>query len=157
MRSRADLIRLGLIAGIVFVLDQATKAAIEGSLVTGEVIDLAGPMSLTLSYNDGVAFGFAGGTGLPVVIFSLIALVLLGVFIAGAPSGWLTAIAGGLILGGAMGNLVDRLLAGRVTDFISFPFWPTFNIADVGITVGVVLLVLSVLRGDRGSGDEPTS
>ena len=154
MRSRVDLIRLGLVAAVVLVIDQATKFAVRSSLVPGEVRELPGPVSLTLSFNDGIAFGIAGGSGLPVVAFSLIALILLVVFISSAPSGWLTAVSGGLILGGAVGNLIDRLFEGRVTDFVSVAWWPTFNVADVGITVGVVLLILSVLRGD-GEGDDP--
>lgn len=148
MRSRVDLIRLGLVATVVLVVDQVSKFAVRDSLYPGEIVELPGPFSITLSFNDGVAFGLGGGSGVPVVIFSLVALALLAFFISGAPSGWTTAIAGGLILGGAVGNLIDRLLEGEVTDFVSLPWWPTFNVADVGITVGVVLLVISVLRGD---------
>lgn len=149
MRTRVDLIRLGLVAAVVLVIDQASKFAIRESLYPGEVLEIPGPASLTLSLNDGVAFGLGGGSGLPVVVFSLVALALLAFFIAGAPSGWVTAIAGGLILGGAVGNLIDRVFEGSVTDFVSLPWWPTFNVADIGITVGVVLLVISVLRGER--------
>lgn len=149
MRTLSDLIRIGIVAALVFALDQVSKVVIRGSLSPGETLDVPGPVTITLSFNDGIAFGLAGGAGLPVVLFSLVALILLGFFISSAPPGWLTAIAGGLILGGALGNLVDRMLEGRVTDFISLPWWPTFNIADVGITVGVVLLIVSVFRGER--------
>lgn len=149
MRTRSDLIRIGIVAALVFALDQVSKVVIRASLSPGETLEVPGPVSITLSFNDGIAFGLAGGAGLPVVLFSLVALVLLGFFISSAPPGWLTATAGGLILGGALGNLVDRILEGRVTDFISLPWWPTFNIADVGITVGVVLLIISVFRGER--------
>lgn len=134
----------------MLLVDQATKLIVRESLSPGEIVELPGPISFTLSFNDGIAFGLAGGTGLPVVVFSLVALVLLAFFIAGAPSGWLTAISGGLIVGGALGNLIDRVLEGRVTDFISVEWWPTFNIADIGITVGVVLLVYSILKGEAG-------
>ena len=157
MTSRTDVIRLGAVAVIVLGLDQLTKALVVGSLGLGEEVELIGPLSLNLTYNDGIAFGLAGGAGGLVIVFSLIALVLLGIFIRSAPSGWLTDIAGGLILGGAAGNLVDRLLAGRVTDFIALPWWPTFNVADIGITVGVILLVASVLKGDRDRTHERTA
>lgn len=151
MRTRTDLIRLVLVAGFVLVIDQVTKALAEAELGAGQSVDLPGPASLALAYNDGVAFGLAGGGGILVIAFSLMALLLLVFFVRTAPSGWLTDIAGGLILGGALGNLIDRILEGRVTDFVAFPWWPTFNVADVGITVGVILLVVSVLRGDRRS------
>jgi len=155
LRTRIDLIRLGGTAVIVLAFDQITKVIVAGSLSPGEDVELVGPLSLKLAYNDGIAFGLAGGAGSLVIVFSLVALVLLALFIRTAPSGWLTDVAGGLILGGAAGNLLDRILEGRVTDFIALPWWPTFNIADIGITVGVVLLILSVLRGDRKSVDEP--
>lgn len=157
MRSRTDLIRLAVVAVFVLVFDQVTKLAARDLLTPGDPEQIVGPLSLTLSFNDGIAFGLAGGIGFPVVLFSLFALILLGVFIAGAPPGWLTAVSGGLILGGALGNLVDRILEGEVTDFISLPWWPTFNFADIGITVGVVLLVISVIRGDRESDERPVT
>ena len=149
MRTRNDLIRLGFVATVVLILDQVSKLIIRDSLEPGDIVELPGPVSLTLSFNDGIAFGLAGGAGFPVVIFSLIALALLAFFISGAPSGWLTALSGGLIVGGAVGNLIDRLLEGRVTDFVSVSWWPTFNLADVGITVGVILLIFSMLVGGR--------
>ena len=73
--------------------------------------------------------------------------------IASAPESNLTWISGGLILGGAAGNLIDRIRLSHVTDFILFPSWPAFNIADCAITVGVILLAWSLIRG--GSESEP--
>jgi signal peptidase II len=157
LRSRTDLIRLALVAAFVLVIDQTTKLAAREYLTPGVPEEVFGPLALTLSFNDGIAFGLAGGIGFPVVLFSLFALVLLAVFIAGAPPGWLTAISGGLILGGAIGNLIDRVFEGEVTDFIALPWWPTFNFADIGITVGVLLLVVSVIRGGRESDERPTA
>ncbi|MGA1212781.1 MAG: signal peptidase II, partial [Solirubrobacterales bacterium] len=85
-----------------------------------------------------------------VILFALVALVALGWFVASAPPGWPTAVAAGLILGGALGNLVDRLTRGDVVDFVSLPAWPAFNLADVSITVGVVALAVIVIRaGDQ--------
>ena len=150
MTQRGTLIRLGGIAVVVLALDQGAKIAVERELTRGESVSVLGPLDFTLSYNDGIAFGIASGAGPLVILFALIALVALGWFVASAPPGWPTAVAGGLILGGALGNLVDRLTRGDVVDFVSLPAWPAFNLADVSITVGVVALAVIVIRaGDQ--------
>lgn len=150
MTQRVTLIRLGGIAFVVLALDQVTKIAVERQLTRGESLSVLGPLDFTLTYNDGVAFGIASGAGPLVILFALVALVALGWFVASAPPGWPTAVAAGLILGGALGNLVDRLTRGDVVDFVSLPAWPAFNLADVSITVGVVALAVIVIRaGDQ--------
>ena len=150
MTQRGTLIRLGGIAVVVLALDQAAKIAVERELTRGESVSVLGPLDFTLSYNDGIAFGIASGAGPLVILFALVALVALGWFVASAPPGWPTAVAAGLILGGALGNLVDRLTRGDVVDFVSLPAWPAFNLADVSITVGVVALAVIVIRaGDQ--------
>ncbi len=150
MTQRGTLIRLGGIAVVVLALDQGAKIAVERELTRGESVSVLGPLDFTLSYNDGIAFGIASGAGPLVILFALVALVALGWFVASAPPGWPTAVAAGLILGGALGNLVDRLTRGDVVDFVSLPAWPAFNLADVSITVGVVALAVIVIRaGDQ--------
>jgi signal peptidase II len=150
LTQRGTLIRLGGIAVVVLALDQGAKIAVERELTRGESVSVLGPLDFTLSYNDGIAFGIASGAGPLVILFALIALVALGWFVASAPPGWPTAVAAGLILGGALGNLVDRLTRGDVVDFVSLPAWPAFNLADVSITVGVVALAVIVIRaGDQ--------
>ena len=146
MSSRGTLTRLVAVAVVVLVLDQATKAIVESEMTRGEPRSVVGPLDLTLTYNDGIAFGLASGAGPLVVVLALIALVALGWFVASAPPGWPTAIAGGLILGGALGNLVDRVTRGEVVDFVSLPAWPAFNLADVAITFGVFALAVIVIR-----------
>lgn len=131
----------------VVVLDQVSKAVVTDHIDRGELVDVLGPLDFTLTYNDGVAFGLAGGGGLLVIGLASVALVALGVFIASAPESNLTWISGGLILGGAAGNLIDRVRIGHVTDFILIHGWPAFNLADCAITVGVVLLAWSLFRG----------
>jgi signal peptidase II len=143
---RPDLIRLIAIGLVIFVADQVTKRLADEKILPGERVEFLGPLDLTLTFNDGIAFGLAGGGGFLVILLSLIALVALGVFVAAAPPGWPTSIAGGLIFGGALGNLVDRVRYGEVTDFLVMPGWPAFNLADVGITVGVVILALIMIR-----------
>jgi signal peptidase II len=150
LTQRGTLIRLAGIASVVLALDQLTKVVVEGELTRGESLSVLGPLDFTLTYNDGVAFGIASGAGPLVILFALVALVALGWFVASAPPGWPTAVAGGLILGGALGNLIDRLTRGEVVDFVSLPAWPAFNLADVSITVGVLALAVIVIRtGDR--------
>lgn len=138
----------GALCGAILVLDQAIKAVVEGELVPGEQVDLLGPLGLTLAHNQGVAFGLAGGSVVPLVAFAVLALAFVAFLLARnatVPGIW---VAVGLVAGGALGNLVDRLRAGEVTDYIEVGSWPPFNVADVAITVGVALFALIFLRED---------
>jgi signal peptidase II len=136
----------GALCAIVVAADQAAKAAIEASLVLGEDADVLGPLSLTLVHNRGVAFGLAGGAGLPLILVALAALVAVGYLFARDPTRPGMWVATGLLAGGAIGNLVDRIASDAVTDYIDVASWPPFNLADVAITLGVLLLVLLYLR-----------
>jgi signal peptidase II len=144
----------GLVVLLVAALDQGAKTLVRSSLVPGEQREVLGPLSIVDVHNHGVAFGFLGGGGLPVLLVTLAALLLLlGYFARHAerPLLWLPT---GLVLGGALGNLADRVHQGYVTDFIHVPHWPAFNVADIGITCGVVALVLVLeLRGGRAADD----
>ncbi len=131
---------------LVVAVDQIAKAAIEAHLVTGQHVHVLGPLGLTLSHNDGVAFGLAGGAGARLILVTLIALGVVGYLFARDPAKPGMWVATGLVAGGALGNLADRIRADAVTDFIELPSWPPFNLADVCITCGVVLLVLLYLR-----------
>lgn len=136
----------GALCGLVFAADQAAKAAIEAHLVPGEEVEVLGPLELTLSHNRGVAFGLAGGAGTGLVVVTVVALAVIGYLFArnpGRPGMW---VAVGLLAGGAIGNLADRVRVDAVTDFIAVGSWPPFNLADIAITVGVVLLVFLYLR-----------
>jgi signal peptidase II len=138
--------RAGAVAAIVLVADQIVKAVVEDRITLGEKIDVLGPLGLTLSHNRGVAFGLAGGSGAPLVLVTLVALgVVLYLFSRNPTRPWMW-IAAGLLAGGAVGNLTDRIRAGAVTDFVDLPPWPPFNLADMSITAGVILLVLIYLR-----------
>jgi signal peptidase II len=138
--------RAGAVAAIVLVADQIVKAVVEDHITLGEKIDVLGPLGLTLSHNRGVAFGLAGGSGAPLVLITVAALgVVLYLFSRNPARPWMW-IAAGLLAGGAVGNLTDRIRAGAVTDFVDLPPWPPFNLADMSITAGVILLVLIYLR-----------
>lgn len=158
MRNLRHLVQAGLLALLVVVLDQVSKTLVTERITPGDRVDVIGPLEFTLTYNDGIAFGLAGGGGILVIILASFALIALGVFIASAPQNNMTWVAGGLILGGAAGNLIDRVRLGHVTDFILLPGWPAFNLADCAITVGVVLLAWSLIRADSRAGTaEPGS
>jgi signal peptidase II len=128
---------------LVVALDQATKALVEANLVPGEHVGVAGPLELTLAHNSGVAFGLAAGGGVALVALTLVALGFVGVLFARNPSRPGMWIAVGLLVGGAVGNLIDRVRADAVTDYIDLLSWPPFNLADVAITLGVIVLALS--------------
>jgi len=146
-RSRAQAWRLaGAFAAAVVVLDQAAKAAIEASLFPGEEVTVLGPIDLTLSHNSGVAFGLASGGGLRLVLGTALALLVVGYLFWRDPTRPGMWVAAGLLAGGALGNLADRLRADAVTDFIAIGAWPAFNLADVAVTLGVLTLAFAYLR-----------
>jgi signal peptidase II len=140
------LVAFGL-ALAVFVLDQGLKALVEGAMSPGESIPvIPGFLSITYIRNDGGAFGILGGSKVLLLLGSVVAVgVVLWMLIAGQRSR-LATLACGLILGGAAGNLLDRLTTGEVTDYVHFSFWYVFNAADAAITVGVATLLLSTFR-----------
>lgn len=144
-----------VLCGVVVAGDQAIKGRIEAQLVPGEQVDVLGPLGLTLSHNKGVAFGLAGGAGVGLVLVTVAALALIGYLFARNPTRPGMWVATGLLAGGALGNLIDRIRADQVTDYIDIGSWPPFNLADVAITGGVVLIVLIYLRdaeGESGNG-----
>jgi signal peptidase II len=149
-RRRADAWRWALvICALVVVVDQAAKAAVVAGLRPHEVSDLPLGFQITRVANHGVAFGFLGGGGVLVVAVTIAALAFVCAWFARDPlRPWLW-LAVGLIAGGALGNLADRVREGAVTDFIDPPLWPAFNLADVAITVGAVALVLIALAPER--------
>ncbi len=145
-RRTSILLAFGLALGVFFV-DQAIKTAVEASMRLGESIALIpGFLSLTYIKNDGGAFGILGGSQMILLIGSAVAIaVVLWILLVGESSR-LTTLGCGLILGGAAGNLLDRLGSGEVTDYVHFSFWYIFNAADAAIVVGVAALLLSSLR-----------
>jgi signal peptidase II len=147
MTRRRGLLFAFALALAVFVVDQGVKSIVEGSMRVGESITLiTGFLSLTYIKNDGGAFGILGGSQSVLLLGSTVAVVVvLWMLLSGRPS-TPTMLGCGLILGGAAGNLLDRLSSGEVTDYVHFSFWYIFNAADAAIVVGVGLLLLSALR-----------
>jgi signal peptidase II len=138
--------RAAVVALVTLAADQAVKAIVRGSIAPTEEVDVIPGVHLVHTRNTGVAFSaLSGGGALPTVIGIAAVSALLAFFFThlGRPLVWLPT---GLLLGGAAGNLIDRIRLGSVTDFVKLPHWPAFNLADVAITVGVVALVY-VLEG----------
>jgi signal peptidase II len=147
MTRRASLLWAVTIAVVVFVVDQGIKSLVEGSMRVGQSISLLpGLLDLTYTKNDGGAFGILGGSRLiPLAGSAVAVVVVLWLLLSGRPTR-LATLGCGLILGGAAGNLLDRLSSGEVTDYVHFSFWYIFNAADAAIVIGVSLLLLSALR-----------
>jgi signal peptidase II len=147
--------RAVLVAMVVLGLDQLTKHLVRTSIGPGDVRKLFPGIQLVHVRNTGVAFSLFSGGGPLVLVLTVAALALLLGYFALRPSRPWLWLPTGLLIGGALGNLVDRLAHGAVTDFIQFSFWtgfPAFNVADAAITVGVFTLLL-VLEGGRGGGE----
>jgi signal peptidase II len=147
--------RAAVVASVTIAADQATKAMVRGSLRPGQSREVVGGVDLVHVRNDGVAFGALAGGGTVVALIvaaALAALLAYFAFHATSPLVWLPT---GLLIGGATGNIVDRARLGAVTDFVKLPAWPAFNVADAAITVGVVLLVVLVERGERSRHGAP--
>lgn len=143
------------IALAVLLLDQWTKGLVAGSLRLYEQIELLPFFNITLAYNEGAAFSFlAGAGGWQRWLFSIIAVVasvVILVWLLRGRDGPVVATALSLILGGALGNLWDRIVLGHVVDFLDFHWagwhFPAFNIADSAITVGAALIIIDMLFG----------
>ena len=144
--------RLALAAcGAVVLVDQVTKAIVVSSLAVGQRESLVLGVDLTNTTNRGLAFGIGQGQGF-VLVVTIVALALVVAWFAVDPRRPGLSLSVGLLVGGALGNLADRVRADAVTDFIDFPLWPAFNLADVAITLGALGLVLSSV-GAAGQGD----
>ena len=152
MRARGAWGRAAAVLAAVLVVDQLTKALVRDGLRRGEEDPILPALKLVHVRNEGVAFGLDPGGGRTLLI-AVIALALLGLVLYFArhqakPLIWLPV---GLLVGGALGNIADRIRDGAVTDFLKIPLWPAFNVADIAITFGVVALVF-VLEDKRDRG-----
>lgn len=145
VRRRWVVFAIGAVA--TFAADQITKAIVRAGIEPGERIDLFFGVGLVRARNEGIAFGLFPGNRAVVATLTIVALVIIaGVLLRLARQSPGVALGGGLLVGGSIGNLVDRLAHGGVTDFIDPPGFPAFNVADTGITIGAVIVGLSLLR-----------
>ena len=139
-----------LIALLVVALDQLSKVWIRSNLLVGQSLPETGFFRLTHVYNTGAAFGLFQGQSLALTIIALVGITVLLVYALFIyhrfpfSDNMLGRSTLGLILGGAVGNLIDRLRFGYVTDFIDVGIWPAFNLADSAIVVGVIIFASSL-------------
>ena len=144
-RGRAWRLAL-LTAGAFLALDQVTKQIAIAAIDRGDSVNVFFGLDLTNVRNDGVAFGALSGGGALVTVLTVLALAsLVGYFALRADTPWLW-LPVGVIAGGALGNLADRAREGAVIDFIDPAFWPAFNVADMGIVLGILGLFYVVER-----------
>ena len=149
-RRTGDILFIG-VAGLVILLDQLSKALIRKYLEPGESWPEGWLIKFTHVTNSGAAFGIFEGQNLFLIAASVIGVgAVLLYYRLPSMRHPVISLALGLVLGGAVGNFIDRIRVGYVTDFIHFPHYPKFNVADSSVTIGVVLLVLFIaLSGDR--------
>jgi signal peptidase II len=141
---------LAAVAGAAIAADQATKAIVSSSLALGESTEVAGPLSIHHVQNSGIAFGLFPTATLGVIVLTGVAVTWMLIFFARSGRRHpILPVALGLLLGGSLSNLVDRVRLGHVTDFIDFRFWPAFNLADSFIVAGVAVLIGALLLADR--------
>ena len=141
---------LALVAGAAIVADQVTKHLVSSQLALNDEVAVVGPFSIHHVQNSGIAFGLFPDATAAVIALTTVAVVWMLVFFARAGARHpVLPVALGLLLGGSISNLADRVRLGHVTDFLDVRYWPAFNLADICIVVGVVLLVGTMLAGER--------
>lgn len=137
---------LVVIAAIALAIDLVTKNMAEQNLVLGESQKILPFLYLERTANTGVAFGLFSGGGVLIIVANLIALAVVVFYVTLERRYLLAAVAGGLIIGGSLGNLYQRVTAdGRVTDFLKFPHWPNFNMADVFVDIGIAIVFIGLI------------
>jgi signal peptidase II len=148
--------RAGLVLVLVVALDQVTKALVRGGIDVGDEDSVLPAISLVHVRNTGVAFGAFAGGGIIVVVLVAAALSALLYYFFTHLERRLVWLPTGMLLGGSIGNIVDRVRDGAVTDFVKLPAWPAFNVADVSITFGVLVLLWVIEQQDRDGADGRT-
>ena len=139
---------------VVIICDQVTKYVVRETIPLYETFTEVGVFSIVHGQNTGSAFGLFAGFTNYLIIASLIGLALiLYFFVKQASANLFVRIAVGLIVGGAVGNLIDRVKDGFVVDFISVGWWPAFNVADSAISIGMTVMVLFMIFGNKIDND----
>jgi signal peptidase II len=143
---------LSLVAVAVAAIgaDQLTKAIVSSQLALDDSVHVVGPLSIHHVQNSGIAFGlFASATSLVILLTGVAVVWMLYFFSRSGARHPVLPVALGLVIGGSVSNLVDRIRLGHVTDFIDLRFWPAFNLADSFITIGVAILLLALMSAEK--------
>jgi len=146
----AQWLALVLVAAAAIVADQLTKQVVGRTLVLGDSVDIVGPFSIHHVQNSGIAFGLFGSRTVIVIGITTLAVSLMLLFFARSGRRHpVLPVALGLVLGGSVANLIDRVRLGYVTDFLDLVAWPAFNLADTFIVTGVAILFGALVLADR--------
>ena len=143
---------LGLVALAGIAADQLTKSIVTSRLDLNDQVHVVGPFSIHHVTNSGIAFGlFASATSIVILLTGLAVAWMLYFFARSGSRHPVLPVALGLVIGGSVSNLTDRVRLGHVTDFLDFKYWPAFNLADTFIVVGVAALLLALVASDRNT------
>ena len=130
--------------------DQLTKHVVASALALDESVHVLGPLSIHHVQNSGIAFGLFASATIVVIVLTTVAVVwMLAFFARSGQRHPILPVALGLVIGGSVSNLIDRVRLGHVTDFLDLRFWPAFNLADTFICVGVAILLVTLVVADR--------
>ncbi len=141
---------LAAVAFAAVFADQLTKHVVSSQLALDHEVSVIGPFSIHHLQNSGIAFGlFAGATAVVIVLTTIAVAWMLGYFARSGARHPLLPVAVGLLIGGSVSNLADRVRLGHVTDFLDLRYWPAFNLADSFIVVGVAMLLGALVAADR--------
>lgn len=155
---RSRWVSMAVLAAVVFAADQALKILIRGVYAEGEGTEITGWLRIARVTNEGIAFGlFPGRQGI-VATVTILALCGIAIALVGLVrrNPWAAAGAGFLV-GGSLGNLIDRLFHSGVTDYVDLSRWPAFNLADVAIGIGAVLIVMGLLETSEEDAEGPAT
>ncbi len=149
--TRGQWLALAALATAAVIADQVTKYVVASNLRLDEGIHVIGPFWIRHVQNSGIAFGlFSSATAAVIVLTAIAVAWMLGYFARSGARHPVLPIALGLVIGGSVSNLADRVRLGHVTDFLDFRYWPAFNLADSFIVVGVGILLAALVLADRG-------
>jgi len=148
--TRAQWLALAAIALGAVVADQVTKHVVASHLTLGEGLHVVGPFTIRHVENSGIAFGlFSNATAAVIVVTAVAIAWMLAYFARSGARHPVLPVALGLVIGGSVSNLADRVRLGYVTDFLDLRYWPAFNLADSFIVVGVAILLGTLLSAER--------
>jgi len=152
----SEWLALAAVAIAAVAADQLTKHIVSSKLALDDEVKVVGPLSIHHVQNSGIAFGlFSSATPLVIVLTTVAVGWMLVFFARSGARHPVLPVALGLVIGGSVSNLVDRVRLGHVTDFLDLKWWPAFNLADSFIVIGVVILLAALIAADRPARSRP--
>ena len=136
---------LVVVLAVGLAVDLVTKHWAEQHLALGETRQLSSFFSLQRTANNGVAFGLLGGNTAVIIVTNIIAIAVVCAYVVWERHPVLAGLAGGSVIAGSLGNMIQRLANGHVTDFMKFPHWPNFNVADILIDAGIAAIFVGLV------------